>query len=179
MHATAEGVTFVIASGDSGAAECDRTPYTGGDPNGASATGGLAASYPASSPEVPGVGGTAIPLANFTSQYWTTPNPNPADGGSAISYIPEQVWNDDAEIGQYCQQNATSTFCTQGGTVAVSGWVPIIDAATAQQDIGISSTGGGARHRSPPNTHFTSCVSRFPKPSWQTVTIFVETPGLS
>ena len=179
MQANSQGITFVNSSGDSGAAECDPNPPTGGDPDGASATGGLAVSYPASSPEVTGVGGTAIPLANFTSQYWTTPNPNPTDGGTAISYIPEQVWNDDAEIAQYCQQNAGSTFCTQGGTNPVSGWVSIVDAATAQQDIGISSTGGGASNCSLQTTDFSSCVSGFPKPSWQTVTISGQTTRLS
>ncbi|HUA16285.1 MAG TPA: S53 family peptidase [Verrucomicrobiae bacterium] len=166
QKANSEGITFVNSSGDSGAAECDDNSTltsTG------LATQGLGVSYPASSPEVTGVGGTAVPLANFTSQYWGTSNGT--DGGSALSYVPEQVWNDDAEIAQFCQQNSGNTFCTQGGSQAVSGWVSITSAQTAQEDIGISSTGGGPSNCALQNGSLSACVSGFAQPSWQTVTI--------
>lgn len=177
QKASSEGITFVNSSGDSGAAECDFGGSTGTLTSTNLATQGPAVSYPASSPQVTSVGGTAIPLANFTGQYWGTNNGT--DGGTALSYIPEQAWNDDAEIAEYCQQNASSTFCTQGGTIKVSGWVPIIDGATAQQDIGISSTGGGASNCAIQTSNNSACVSGFPKPSWQTVTISGQSTRLS
>ena len=119
------GITIANSTGDSGAAECDFGGSSGTLVGANLATQGLAVSYPASSPQVTGVGGTAIPLANpyRSPTYWGTSNGT--DGDSALSYIPEQVWNDDAEIFEFCQQNAGNSFCTQGGSTAVSGWVPI------------------------------------------------------
>ena len=173
--ANSEGITFVNSSGDSGAAECD--PETG-DPDGASAVGGIAVGYPASSPEVTGVGGTATPLADFTATYWNTANNTSGDGGSAISYVPEQTWNDDEEIAQYCTGQTSNLFCTQGGSTAVKGWVSLTSgsAKSAQEDLaidgnGISSGGGGASNCATQNATFSACVSGFAQPSWQTVTI--------
>ncbi|HTA25500.1 MAG TPA: protease pro-enzyme activation domain-containing protein [Terriglobales bacterium] len=90
QKANAEGITFLASSGDSGPANCD-------DPNETSASQGLAVSYPASSPEVTGIGGTEFSgdLPPNTGLYWNTTNG--ANGGSAIMYIPETSWNDAAE----------------------------------------------------------------------------------
>jgi subtilase family serine protease len=185
LKANAEGITFVNSAGDSGAAACDpNSPYTNSDPNGESATGGLAVSYPASSPEVTAVGGTAIPLANFSSTYWGTSN-GTGDGsvlpdGPQQGYIPEQAWNDDAEFAQLCEgvtsSNPNYEFCTQGGSKKVPGWVPITSAETAQSDFaitntGISAGGGGVSNCARQNSAFSACVSGFAQPSWQTVTV--------
>lgn len=90
QKANAEGITFLASSGDSGPANCD-------DPNETSASQGLAVSYPASSPEVTGIGGTEFSgdLPPNTGLYWNTSNG--VNGGSAIMYIPETSWNDAAE----------------------------------------------------------------------------------
>jgi hypothetical protein len=172
MKANTEGITFVNSSGDSGAAECDsNTTLT----STGLATQGLSVSYPASSPEVTGVGGTSLALSNITSTYWGTSNGS--DGGSVLpngpqnGYIPEEGWNDDAEIGLFCQQNSTNLFCTQGGTPAQSGWVPITSTATAQDDIGISATGGGPSNCAVQNANLSACVSGFPQPAWQKVSV--------
>ncbi len=172
QKANALGITFVNSSGDSGAAECD---YHATVTSTNLATQGLAVSYPASSPEVTGTGGTATLLADWGNHtYWGTTND--ANGGSALSFVPEQAWNDDLEISQYCQQNTGTQdpgypFCHQGGQTAHPGGVPITSEATAQTDIGISSTGGGASNCFTQNSNFSACVSGFPKPSWQTVTV--------
>ena len=73
-----------------------------------------------------------------------------------FSYVPEQVWNDDLRFMQFCVTNPTNQFCTQGGSTKVAGWVPITSEATAQTDIGISSSGGGVSNCSVQNTevHF-------------------------
>jgi subtilase family serine protease len=167
---TAEGITIVNSTGDSGAAECDFGGSQGTLTSDNLATLGLAVSYPASSSFVTGVGGTAIPLANLGSPFWSATNA--IDGASTTSYIPEQVWNDDAEIAEFCAQNPSNTFCTQGGSTAVNGWVPITSALTAQNDIAISSTGGGPSNCSVANTsNPPACISGFTKPTWQTVTV--------
>ena len=69
QKANAEGITFLASSGDSGPASCD-------DPNETAADQGLAVSYPASSPEVTGVGGTEFSgdLPPNTSLYWSPTN---------------------------------------------------------------------------------------------------------
>jgi subtilase family serine protease len=173
QKANSEGITFVNSSGDSGAAECD---YSATFTSTSLATQGLAVSYPASSPEVTGVGGTGVTLSAWNSStYWGTTNGT--TGGTALSYVPEQAWNDDLEIYQFCQANSGNKFCTQGGVTAVPGWVSITSEATAQTDIGVSSTGGGASNCSVVTNN--ACVSGFPRPSWQTVTVSGTTTRLS
>jgi subtilase family serine protease len=172
VQGNAEGVTIMNSSGDQGAAGCDFGPPNESQPF-SPAVNGLAVSYPASSPEVTGVGGTGISLANDSyptpSPYWTTPNPNPTNGGTAVSYIPELAWNDDAEFAQFCQADSSNLFCSQGGNPATPGWVPLTASATAaqvQEDIWISAGGGGA------SNCFTEtgggvCEAGFPQPTWQ------------
>ncbi len=80
---SAQGITWVAASGDDGAADCDDTENPG-----------LAVDVPGSIPEVTAVGGTT--LVDATGTYWSTTN-NSA-GASALSYIPETSWNDSAEV---------------------------------------------------------------------------------
>ncbi len=167
QKANSEGITFVNSSGDSGAAECDFFQTL---TNTNLATQGLAVSYPASSQYVTGVGGTGVTLAAWTdAQYWGTTNGT--NGGTALSYVPEQVWNDDLEIYQFCQLNPTSLFCTQGGSTAQPGWVNITSEAAAQTDIGLSSTGGGASNCELHTNSACTANGGFPKPSWQTVTV--------
>jgi len=178
--ANAEGITFVNSSGDSGAAECD---YFKTVTSTHLATQGLAVSYPARSPEVTGAGGTGVLFADWgNSQYWGTTNG--VNGGSTSGYVPEQAWNDNYEISQFCAQNTAANspgypFCHQGGTTAVKGWVPITSEATSQTDIGLSGTGGGASNCSVQNSNFSACVSGFAKPSWQTVTVAGQSTRLS
>jgi uncharacterized protein (TIGR03437 family) len=84
QQANAEGITWVASTGDVGAAGCERQEEL------PQASKGLAVQIPASIPEITAVGGTEFDDAGGT--YW---NPtNNANGGSAISYIPEKAWND-------------------------------------------------------------------------------------
>lgn len=90
-QANAQGQTIVASSGDSGAADCD----TAGSKT---AVGGLAVDYPAASPEVTGVGGTEFSEGGSTA-YWAPQNTKQDIIASALSYIPEVVWNDTATAG--------------------------------------------------------------------------------
>jgi uncharacterized protein (TIGR03437 family) len=86
QQANAQGITWTISSGDSGAATCDRSSPT------PQAAKGATVSAPASFPEVTAVGGTEF--NEGSGRYWSASNN--VNSGSALSYIPEQVWNDSA-----------------------------------------------------------------------------------
>ena len=83
QQGNAEGITWLSAAGDSGAADCE-------DSGAAVAEDGLAVDAPGSVPEVTSMGGTEF--NELSGTYWNTTNT--ANGASALSYIPEKVWND-------------------------------------------------------------------------------------
>ena len=86
QQASAQGITILASSGDSGGATCDRqsvAPF---------ATRGKAVSFPAILPEVTAVGGTQF--NEGTGDYWAAENT--VNFGSAKSYIPEVVWNENS-----------------------------------------------------------------------------------
>jgi uncharacterized protein (TIGR03437 family) len=83
QQGSAQGITWMVSSGDSGAATCDYTSANG------QASKGLTVSYPTSIPEVTSVGGTEFDDASGT---WWAPTNN-ANRASALSYIPEKVWS--------------------------------------------------------------------------------------
>jgi uncharacterized protein (TIGR03437 family) len=88
QQGNAQGITWLTASGDTGAADCDPQ-------DAAVAQNGLAVDAPASVPEITSLGGT-----EFNEQggsYWS--GANTANGASALSYIPEKAWNDTAARG--------------------------------------------------------------------------------
>ena len=83
QQANSEGITWLNAAGDNGAADCE-------DVNALIAQDGLAVDAPASVPEVTAMGGTEFDEAG--GSFWS--GTNTANGASALSYIPEMVWND-------------------------------------------------------------------------------------
>lgn len=85
LQANSEGITWVAAAGDDGAASCE-------DQNATIAEDGLAVDAPASVPEVTAMGGSEF--NEGIGAYWSSDNS--ATLGSALSYIPERVWNDTA-----------------------------------------------------------------------------------
>ncbi|SFS18539.1 Ig-like domain (group 3) [Granulicella pectinivorans] len=90
QQANAQGITIMGPAGDSGAADCDYQV--------ASATQGLAVDFPASSPYVTAVGGTMF--NEGSGSYWAAANNSTYNGSeSAISYIPEAVWNESSSSG--------------------------------------------------------------------------------
>ncbi len=169
-----EGITIMNSSGDSSAASCDRNPPNNSLPYEA-ANGGLAVNYPASSPEVTGVGGTSFTYPTFyNSGYWNSNSTSSVNfGGSALTSLEgqEAAWNDTAAFAQLCLDgNLNPLFCSQGGNQKVTGWVDITSAATAQEDLWISGGGGGVSNCFG-KTGEGICTSGLPRPSWQTVTI--------
>lgn len=87
QQAAAEGITVVIAAGDSGSAGCDDFDTE------AVASDGLAVSGFASTPYNVAVGGTDFDQTVATApNYWSATN-NPTTESSALGYIPETTWN--------------------------------------------------------------------------------------
>jgi subtilase family serine protease len=101
-QANAEGITVLAPTGDTGAADCDFNSSPTGPVTTAS-THGLAVDLPGALQNVTAVGGTKF--NEGTSTFW-----KPAVGtdvlSSALSYIPEEAWND---------TNATAGLSAGGG----------------------------------------------------------------
>lgn len=93
QQAAAEGITYVVSTVDSGAEGCDNANSE------TVATGPVSVNLLASNPYVVAVGGTIFDEGSNSSKYWNaTNNLNPVS--SAISYIPEDVWNESCRSGQ-------------------------------------------------------------------------------
>ena len=90
QQAAVQGITAVVAAGDSGAAGCD---------NGleAQAAGGPAVNGLCSTPYNVCVGGTEFNEGGNPGQYWSAGNA--ANWSSALGYIPEVVWNESGSNG--------------------------------------------------------------------------------
>ncbi|HEX5481199.1 MAG TPA: Ig-like domain repeat protein [Terriglobia bacterium] len=93
-QAAAQGITVVVAAGDSGSAGCDYGES-------GTAEHGLAVSGVASTPFDVAVGGTDFDDVSSASQYWSSTN-DPSLKSSALSYVPETAWNDS------CARTATT-----------------------------------------------------------------------
>ncbi|HLG99005.1 MAG TPA: protease pro-enzyme activation domain-containing protein [Bryobacteraceae bacterium] len=106
LQANAQGITWLASSGDSGGAGCDAHGFFGVTNNSTLASGGLAVSVPASFPEVTAVGGTQF--NEGSGQYWSATNN--ANGGSALSYIPETVWNETGAGGLLASGGGSSIY---------------------------------------------------------------------
>ena len=89
QQAAAQGQSVMVSSGDSGAAGC----YGGSSSTGS----GQGVNGLCSSPYATCVGGTEFVEGSNPGQYWL-PGNNPVYG-SAISYIPETVWNESGSNG--------------------------------------------------------------------------------
>ena len=92
-QAAAQGQSVIAAAGDAGSTACyGDTDLT------TSQQEALAVNFPASSQYVTGMGGTEFPAADVAASnttYWESANGSDVIS-SALSYIPEQVWNDDS-----------------------------------------------------------------------------------
>ncbi len=85
QQANAQGQTVIGPAGDAGATDCDFNDYPAVD--------GLAVDFPGSSPYATSAGGSMFNEGSGT--YWNSnSSPSVNNAGSALSYIPEAVWNE-------------------------------------------------------------------------------------
>ncbi len=89
-QAAAQGQTILAASGDQGSTAC----FNANSTDTTAQQEALNVNYPASSPYVTGIGGTEFNEGGNTGTYWSSNGSNDVIS-SALSYIPEVVWNDD------------------------------------------------------------------------------------
>jgi subtilase family serine protease len=120
-QAASQGMSAFVAAGDAGAAGCN----TGSDTSGS----GTAVNGLCSSPYSTCVGGTEFNEGPNDAKYWATTNS--ASEGSALSYIPEEVWNESGLDGG-------------SGLWASGGGASIVYPEPAWQK-GVSGTSGGMR----------------------------------
>jgi hypothetical protein len=179
LLATAEGVTFFIAQGDTGADECapapiESTPYS---------TLGINSGDNTASTYAVDVGGTDF-MAQYNSdvfgisvnKYWSETN-NPRTKASALSYIPEIPWND------ACTSRLIYSDPEIGGSTHSYGPFGFCNSALGQTDFLTDLAGSGG-----PSTCFTgkpsipgvvsgTCKGN-PKPAWQTGVPGIPKDGL-
>ena len=109
-QAAAQGQSVIVASGDSGSTDCYRdTSLTPAQQQ------ALAVDFPASSQYVTAMGGTEFPAADVASSnttYWQAASGSDLVS-SALSYIPEQVWNDDSSLGLSSGGGGVSTLTSK------------------------------------------------------------------
>jgi hypothetical protein len=152
QQAAAQGITVVVAAGDSGSAGCDSSslPY---------ASNGLGVNNWASTPYDISVGGTDFYYSSYAggtsavntqlATYWnTTASQTPS--ASIKGYIPEQPWNDS----QY-GLDITNYFTAEGTTTVAAG------------SGGASSSAVCAAGYSTSNGACLGSLTGYPKPSWQ------------
>jgi subtilase family serine protease len=113
-QAAAQGQSVVAAAGDNGSTDC-----FGDTSLSSSQQMALAVDFPASSQYVTGMGGTEFPTADVTAgntTYWAQAVGSDVIS-SALSYIPEQVWNDDTTCVQFVSSGGLP-LCSGGGGVS-------------------------------------------------------------
>jgi hypothetical protein len=153
QQASAQGITVLVATGDSGSATCDR--FGGFTPQ--PARFGLQVSGFASTPFNVAVGGTDFNDVNNPTTFWNTSNDS--HQASAKGYIPEITWNDSctsgllADFGFPGTPEANCNNPTLIGTVFTGG-----------------GSGGMSRCTTGTGQDVTSCSGGYAKPTWQTGT---------
>ncbi len=163
QQATAEGITILASSGDSGSAGCDYYDPSAGLPQPAEA--GLAVNGVASTPYDTAVGGTDFNQTTDPGQFWNTTNSLSGTGESAKGYIPETTWNG----------SCTNTIILGGSALANCNNANL-DGLGEDDDNYIyteGASGGASSCTSSSSTATTlaqavaSCADPYPKPSWQ------------
>ena len=103
-QAAAQGITYIVSSGDTGSAGCDNLGET-------TATGPISVNALASTPFNVAVGGTIFNESGHPSTYWSASTTAPV---TALKYIPENVWN----------ESCTSATCGNNANIAAGGGGP-------------------------------------------------------
>jgi pseudomonalisin len=130
-QAAAQGMTVLVSSGDNGAAGCDPA-------SAATAKYGRAVNGICSTPYSICVGGTEFNDAVNPSLYWASTNSSAQE--SALSYIPEIVWNESgAGVGLWASGGGASTIYSKPAWQVDSG-VPA-DGKRDVPDVALTAAG--------------------------------------
>jgi hypothetical protein len=161
QQASAQGITVILSSGDSGSAACDPAAAPA---NQDVATQGLNVSGLASTPYNVAIGGTDFQNGTVPSPFWNTTNGT--NGSltqvSAKSYIPESTWNDSCAATAIAGNLAPALANCTATTINNNN-----NPQSSQFGIDIVAGGGGP---SSLVTTGTGAGPVNPKPVWQTGT---------
>jgi subtilase family serine protease len=131
-QAAAQGITYIVSAGDNGAEGCD-------DPSTPPATHPISVNYLASTAFNIAVGGTMFNENGDPSKYWKS---TPPISETAISYIPEDVWNESSPTnGLWAGSGGASAGNIQSG-VGTTGGVP---KPSWQYGVGLNIPSDGVR----------------------------------
>ncbi len=150
QQAAAEGITVFVATGDSGAAVCDRNSPT--------PTHGLAVNGISSTPYNVAVGGTDFDDLQNPSSYWNSNSTNYWE--SALGYIPEMTWNDtctNAEFFSYTGDTSAESDCNDSSSLF---WPNFL--------IAVGGSGGASNCITSSDQSLSTCSGGYAKPDWQT-----------
>lgn len=160
QQASAEGITAIVSTGDSGSATCDRNAGTEG-----AAQYGLSVNGFASTPYDVAVGGTDFNDLTNATAYWganTVPPGHPTlpPTVSALSYIPETTWNDsctNAVFGNLLGFSANPETNCNNVELENDGFV-----------VAVGGSGGKSNCMTSSGTSPSDCTQGYAKPLWQT-----------
>jgi hypothetical protein len=155
-QAAAQGITVMVATGDSGSDVCDA--------GGSISETGLSVSGLSSTPYNVAVGGTDL-YGTFAdpSKYWNATN-DPTTLASVISYLPESAWNDSCanpRVLAALQANGADTTDTTTEALCNN---PAFSANFLNT---VGGSGGASNCAISTGSTAASCVSGYPKPAWQ------------
>jgi len=153
QQAAAQGITVLIAAGDSGSAGCDSQDNQSPAP----AEFGLQVSGFASTPYNVAVGGTDFNDLASPSTYWNSINA-PTTQASAKGYIPELPWDDS------CTSIAISFFGYSTNALTNCNNPQLLSFAV----ITVGGSGGKSACTVNDGNNPSSCSGGYAKPSWQT-----------
>jgi subtilase family serine protease len=160
-QAAAQGITFLTAAGDQGAAGCDALASNSAPP--APATFGLMVNGLASSPYGVAVGGTdflnfgpsyTAASLNMASPYWNTTNDT--HQASAKGYVPESTWNSTCTNNIFVVLGLGNSAEANCNNAQLATLVDVVGAGGGKSNC-ITSDGVTAA----------SCGGGYVKPSWQ------------
>ena len=168
QQAVAEGTTVLVSSGDQSGTGC-----SAGYP---AAAFGIGINSFASTPYNVAVGGTDFrDVADGTSvNYWASSNG--ANGGSALSYVPEVPWNDS------CAGGILIDYLFRKGTLTSRDPIAFCSSAAGNRFVNIAGGSGGpsACATGAPSTvpEVSGTCAGYGKPSWQAGVLGVPNDGV-
>jgi pseudomonalisin len=131
QQAAAEGITVLVSAGDSGAAGCDSASSS-------TAKLGRAVNGLCSTAYSVCVGGTKFNDSAHSSLYWSASNSKGTEA-SAVSYIPEVVWNESSAGGLWASGGGASAIYAKPSWQSGTG-VPV-DGRRDVPDVSLSAAG--------------------------------------
>jgi subtilase family serine protease len=154
-QAATQGQTVIAAAGDSGSSDCYGDYTSANGTNYISQNEQLAVDFPASSQYVTGLGGTEFPSADTVAgnNAYFAPQGSSDVVSSALSYIPEQAWNDDS---------STVGIASGGGGVSIYTARPSWQATTVPGITAVNTALGNSTYRLVPDISLDSSPADAP-----------------